>query len=297
MEAVVMESKIDLLCGYTCNNNCLFCFVKGRSQRDRTTEEVKSILNELKSDGCNLIFFNGGEPTIRSDFLELVRYAKAIGIQHVCVTSNGRMFYYKEFAKEVAQAGLELAIISIHGADSKTHDFLTQTPGSFAQTIQGMQNLIDAGVLVTSNTTIVKQNYKQLPRIISMLSKFKLGWKQFILVHPGGAAWQNFEMVVPTITEVTPYLHKALSMKSAVNVGVEGIPYCFMQGYESFVKESQTRKLVGLGFRIDDVPKSRKEEAKIKSPECSGCRYNDECEGVWRAYAERYGLGELKPVK
>lgn len=290
-----MESKIDLLCGYTCNNNCLFCFVKGRNARDRTTEEIKSILRDLKSDGYNLVFFNGGEPTIRADFLELVKFAKSIGIRP-CLTSNGRMFYYKRFAEKAVKAGLEFAIISVHGADSKTHDFLTQTPGSFKQTLNGMRNLIEAGAKVMSNTTIVKQNYKQLPKIVSMLSKFKLGWKEFIFVHPGGAAWQNFDEIVPTLTEISPYIHKMLNQKSAVNVGVEGVPYCFMQGYESFVKESQTRRIIGLGFVIDDVPTSRKEEAKIKSPRCAGCRYNKECEGIWKPYAERYGLGELKPV-
>jgi len=293
----MFPNKVDVLCGYTCNNNCLFCFIKGRKTADGTTSQIKKILNNLRAEGFSEVIFNGGESTIRRDFIELVGYASELGFPKVNVSSNGRMFCYKDFARKAAEAGLTNAIISMHGSNAKTHDMLTRVPGSFKQTMKGMDNLIGVGVKTMSNTTIAKQNYAELPQIVRLLSDLDLIWREFIFVHPGGAALQNFESVVPTLTEIAPSLRKAFDPKRGfTNLGVESVPYCFMKGCEKFVViQKMEARLVGMDFQIADVNKSRREEAKIKSPGCSRCKYNDKCEGVWRAYAERYGLGELRP--
>jgi MoaA/NifB/PqqE/SkfB family radical SAM enzyme len=294
--------RLSLLCGYTCNNNCLFCFVKGRPVIDRPTDEIKRILRTARKDEFDDLVFNGGESTIRTDFVEIVEYANKLDFPRIRLVSNGRMFYYKEFAQKVAKAGLNGVIVSIHGSTAKTHDSLTQVPGSFNQTIKGLENLIEAGITTETNTTIVKQNYKELPDLIKFLSNFKLNCSEFIFVNPGGAALQNFETIVPTFTESIPFLRNALKVHeengNPHNLIINSVPHCFIEGYTKYIPPTfkMEKSIIGVEFRIDDVDKSRIEKAKVKSKECLKCKYNNQCEGVWQNYAERYGLGELKPV-
>jgi len=35
----------------------------------------------------------------------------------------------------------------------------------------------------------------------------------------------------------------------------------------------------------------------VKSKTCKECKYNNRCYGVWKNYADFFGLEELKPVK
>ncbi|GAG21529.1 unnamed protein product, partial [marine sediment metagenome] len=46
---------------------------------------------------------SGGEPTLHPDILEIVRYAKNLGIQDVAVSTNGLRLLEEDFAKELAK--------------------------------------------------------------------------------------------------------------------------------------------------------------------------------------------------
>jgi len=47
------------------------------------------------------------------------------------------MFSYFELVEKIIKFGLTDIVFSIHGHNSKTHDYLTQSPGSFKQLLKG----------------------------------------------------------------------------------------------------------------------------------------------------------------
>ena len=307
MEKEPVKKELNLFLGYTCNNNCWFCSeMANKGKPDKTSEEVKRELNEARRNGVQRITFTGGEPTIRKDIIELVRYAKALGFEEIFIITNGRMLYYKELARKLSEAGLTHILFSLHSPKEKTHDFLTRSPGSFKQTVQGIKNTVEVGgIIVENNAVITKKNYKQLPELAKLLVKLGVDFYEFIFLNPitiNSFFKDRFEEFVPKISEISEYVHRAIDVGRESNVWctAEGIPFCYMNGYEKHVTElymAPERIIIGPGGRyVPDVNKSRREHGKVKAGCCAECKFNSLCEGVWGHYAEHYGVGELKPV-
>jgi molybdenum cofactor biosynthesis enzyme MoaA len=64
--------RVDIKSGFLCNNRCFFC-VQGNKREiygNKTTDEVKKLLDEAIKDSDSIVF-TGGEPTIRKDIVEL----------------------------------------------------------------------------------------------------------------------------------------------------------------------------------------------------------------------------------
>lgn len=147
---------------FRCNNHCQFC--AGRDERekfpDKTTDELKQVRKTHEA-----IVFSGGEPTIRKDLPKLVRLAKDLRFRAIQIQTNGRMFTYRKFCQDlIKEGGKTISFgVSLHGHNSKLHDSLTGSSGSFNQTATGIKNLKSLGQQVLTNTVITKPNYKHLP--------------------------------------------------------------------------------------------------------------------------------------
>lgn len=300
-----MGKRLDLKVGFSCNNNCIFCAqAHKRNFGDRTTEEIKKLLEEGLKDSCDEVVFTGGEPTIRNDLIELVEYAKTLGYKVIQIQTNGRRFYYQKFVEKIIEAGATEFAPAIHGHNEIIHDIQTRSKGSFKQTFNGIKNLKDYGQYIITNTVITKINYKYLPEIADMLIKLEVNQFQFAFVHPIGNAWKYFELVVPRKKDVVPYLIKALDL--AIDVGykpgevmVEAFPPCLMPGYEAFCSEFYIPPAEVMDFeqKIEEFEKWRKNEGKLKFPQCNECKFKNICEGPWREYVWKYGPNEFQPIK
>lgn len=190
--------------------------------------------------GYSKLELSGGEVTIRGDIVELLNYAKEIGYSDILLQTNGRMFFYRHFVKDMLECEVNGLFISIHASNSKMGDFQTRTKGSFDQTVQGIKNLKDFGFSgITTNTVINKHNYQHLPEIVKFLCSLGVEKIHLSFVHPAGWAYSNFEDIVPTMTEVLPYLHRAIDEveKNGINCNVEALPFCLMKGYEKNILE------------------------------------------------------------
>ena len=64
---------------YACNLQCVHCLSSSgrRDPRELTTAEAKRVIDELRDLQVFYVNIGGGEPTVRSDFWELVDYATA----------------------------------------------------------------------------------------------------------------------------------------------------------------------------------------------------------------------------
>ncbi|MCD6247567.1 MAG: radical SAM protein [Candidatus Diapherotrites archaeon] len=299
-----MEKEValfEVLVGFACNNNCRFCSIDFEKRRfNKSTAEIKQDILRAKQSGAEILGFTGGEPTIRKDIFELVEFAKKQGFRTVRIQTNGRMFASKEFTKRIIEAGANYFKFTINGHKAKIHDFLTQVPGSFEQTITGLKNVKALGRTVEVNILINKQNYKFLPQMVKFF--IDLGISQFTLIFPSyiGNALVYKDDVVVTLSEAVPYVKEAIDiiedyeLDKAVTVS---IPPCFMQGYEKYATTElypMRTKIVGPKFEanLDDKMK----EEKRKAPQCEKCKYGLLCRGVRYDYVDLFGFDEIKPV-
>ncbi|UCG95295.1 MAG: radical SAM protein [archaeon] len=300
-----MGKRLDIKVGFKCNNNCVFCAqAHKRELGNQPTKSLKECLERaFFEDDCNEIVFTGGEPTIRKDFFDLVKFAKKLGYELIQVQSNGRMFFYEKFVQKSIKAGITEFALAIHGHNPRTHDFQTRSFGSFKQTFQGIKNLKNLDQHILLNSVITKINYKCLPDMVRMFINLEPDQFQFAFVHPVGNAWKNFDSVVPLKSEVKPLLLEALKMakKSGYKPGkvmIEAFPPCLMPDYEKccselYMPDSET---VDANNVIKDFGKWRTESGKRKFIQCKNCKYDLICEGPWKEYAEKIGSDEFNPV-
>jgi len=122
----------------SCNNNCQFC----NKERELSTSSIKKLLEMNKSVYKDTLLINGREPTIREDFFELVKYANKIGFKNITLRSNGRMFSYENFCHKAIKCGIINFEIYLFSYNEYSHDSITKTPGSFRQTLKGIENLV-----------------------------------------------------------------------------------------------------------------------------------------------------------
>lgn len=303
------EKKLVLITGYKCNNNCRFCYDSNKRKiPDITTKSILTKLLKGRSLGCDYVDFIGGEVTIRKDVFTIIKKAKEMGYKRICMTTNGRLLSYEKFLKKLIRSGVNSLIFSIHGHNAQLHDSQTRVKGSFDQLMRGLKNAQNEAnkisLQIGTNTTITKLNYKHLPEIGNFLVKNWVKNSEFIFVDPSGEAYNNFEGIVPKISEISPYIRKLLDIGIKNRIShwhIRYFPFCYLEGYENHISErsSPFKKEVHIGpeFRNYDVDESRKTIARVKSEKCRLCKFDNFCEGVWKEYTKRYGLGELKPIR
>lgn len=301
--------KTVIIPGYRCNNNCQFCLNvhKRNSIPQKTTLQVKKEMVEAKNSGTTYLELVGGEMSIRPDIIELIKFAKQLGFDTIMMSTNGRMYSYQNFAKKIVEAGVNSLVFSIHGHNAKLHDFLTRVPGSFEQLKKGIENVRKAGLgNIGSNTTIVKQNYKNMAEIGQVIYDLGIRNSEFIFVDPTyGAAHDNFYKFVPKISEAAPYIHQCLDIGKKQNIShwaIRYVPLCYFTDYLNQVSELQEVEIfhtehLAPDFENRDVEGSRKIVGRAKTGRCKGCKLYDKCEGIWKEYLTQYGDKELNPIK
>ena len=297
------DVKFDIKINYHCNNHCLFC-VQGRKREVLPFKDfnvVEQAISKAAQEGMTKIVLTGGEPALHPDFLKIIKVAKDNNFESIQIQSNGRMFAYLDFCVKAIKAGANEFALSLHGHSSHLHDFLTDAPGSFDQTVQGIKNLKELGQDVISNTVITKYNYRFLPDIARLLVSLGVSQYQLAFIHITGQAEDNKEKIVPRKKTIMPYVKKGLDIgiKAGRSVMTEAIPYCMMRGYEKYIAEEKAipeSKVHDIDFIVESFNNYRKNIGKTKGPKCKKCKYFSICEGPWKEYPDLYGWDEFKPI-
>ena len=332
----ILELKI----GYTCNNNCKLCSIANkRHLKDRTTEECKDILKENRKER-NLLIISGGEPTIREDISDLIAYARDINYQWIQLKTNGRMFYYKDFAEKFIDIikwhplsdngrniddekgynfpGLDIFefYISIYDSSPKNHDYITNVSKSFGQTLEGIKNLLELNQIVVINVIINKLNYKRLSEILRYLYGLGVKYIDFSFVNLSGNVIKNFEELVPSTTDIRPYILESLKNyenlrnfdKSRILM-VNSFPRCFFKSplsektypYNIHLSEKTYPYDRHFMYKLVDIDTTKtyyenQVETNTKGEKCIYCIYDPICFGFNKNYIEKMGFGDLDPV-
>ncbi len=94
-----------------CNLHCSYCYVSEPDGRDLPLQDAIRIIEKLHGLGCRYLAFYGGEPTLNSGLVTMVRRASDLGMFTVCHT-NGTLLTVSNI-RELAIAGLDLFDIAV----------------------------------------------------------------------------------------------------------------------------------------------------------------------------------------
>ena len=91
---------------------------------------MKAAIREIAAKcGRPLLQFSGGEPTLRDDLPELVRYAKEAGCNYTQVNTNGiRLAEDPDFAERLREAGLDIVFLQFDGTREDIYETLRGAP-------------------------------------------------------------------------------------------------------------------------------------------------------------------------
>ncbi|MBO6040310.1 MAG: radical SAM protein, partial [Oscillospiraceae bacterium] len=114
-----------------CNLHCRFCFARGgEGAREPGLDELKAAIRDiLRLCGSPLLQLSGGEPTLRGDLPELVRFAKEAGCRYVQLNTNGiRLAREPDYARRLADAGLDIVFLQFDGTRDGIYETLRGAP-------------------------------------------------------------------------------------------------------------------------------------------------------------------------
>lgn len=155
-----------------CNLKCIHCHARGGELRadELGTRDAKKVIENLAEvSEFRTLVFTGGEPLVRRDIYELIRYASDIGFYTVIAT-NATLI-----TGEVARTLKELRVggiaASIDFIDPAMHDDYRGARGAFEAALRGIFNALNEGLYIQVNITISKRNVNQLKELIMLADK------------------------------------------------------------------------------------------------------------------------------
>lgn len=295
--------RADIKVWFACNNHCLFCvqWDKREKYKPRSIEEIKKITKEEFEKWCDGVVFTWGEPTVHTWLAECVEYAKNIWYKSIQIQSNWQTFSDIWYVKKLIKAWVTEFWPSIHGFKKETHDYLVKTPWAWEKVVRWLINLKKLNQVIIINSVITRQNYKEIPMLANLLVKIWVNQFQFAFVHILWSAGKNKKDIVPSKTEVLPYVKKALDIwkKAWVICMTEAIPFCMMKWYEWAIAEYNfmpETTVVDAEYRTESYADYRWNEWKAKREECKKCTRYNICEWPWKEYPDLFWWNEFKPI-
>jgi len=152
-----LSLNIESGCNATCNH-CSADHIMEQTavQDDRLNlEELKRTIEGCLRAGAVSINITGGEPLLHPQILDIIRavprHRGAPNIQ-----TNG-LLLTDQMAKDLAEAGLYITMISLHSHKPEEHDALLNVPGAFDKVMEAIDNCHRHGIPVILNCTMTHQ--------------------------------------------------------------------------------------------------------------------------------------------
>ncbi len=110
-----------------CNLRCSYCFANAAvtgylyEPSKETIFEMLRTLREKFDPPVPSVMFSGGEPTMRSDLIDIVREAKRLGFAVLIATNGYKVALDKEYTKKLSEAGADILYLSFDGLTDRTN--------------------------------------------------------------------------------------------------------------------------------------------------------------------------------
>jgi MoaA/NifB/PqqE/SkfB family radical SAM enzyme len=177
---------------YKCQSQCEHCYSDSPTrppEEELTTEELKSVIQQVRGLGAMAIHFSGGEPLLRKDLFELVSYARGLGLQ-TRVNTNG-ILLNEENVKRLKAAGLTECGVSLDSADPAVHNKFRGTENLHEMTIRGIRTLRKFGVTCRIMTVALKDSIPEGVAKTIALGKSLDASYMYILLPIASGGWEG----------------------------------------------------------------------------------------------------------
>lgn len=211
-----------------CNLRCKHCYLGAGSAKENelTTEEITLLIDDAKKLGLKRLNITGGEPFLRNDLFEIVKYAIKSKIS-VCILTNGTLIT-ENIAEELGRQRDVEVQISVDGARENVHDAVRGL-GSFRKAISAISLLRQKNVPVILSLTILKHNIEDMEKFVLLASSLGVEWIRIGLPHPTGnlRIYKNF---LPSYSEIVNVIKNVERYLRESSVKVKVAEVCSFRG-------------------------------------------------------------------
>lgn len=172
-----------------CPSRCNYCNIPNRKQKELTTDEVFSLIDQISGMGCQRLGLWGGEPLLRDDIGQIINYAKNKGL-FVTLDSNGYLLPQKMKMLN----NLDHLILALDGPGD-VHD-LNREPGSFQKAMAAIEAAAGR-IPFWTITVLTKYNLDSIDFILSKAREYGF-LATFQLLHHNDRLARNQEDLMPS---------------------------------------------------------------------------------------------------
>lgn len=257
-----------------CNSNCIMCPIPEtvrRTGNPGSTRELLEIIRYIPRTAKH-ITITGGEPTLIGDGLFDILKAFQYDFDTTAfqLLTNGRVFSDYEYTTKFVDCIPDILEIGIpiYGYNAESHDNITRTPNSFAQTVAGINNLLHFNCNVEIRIVLTKMVIDYMGRIadyiIANLSDVNI--VTVMGLEMTGNAAKHKDMVWAPYDELFEKSREAINKlaSNGIDVRLYNFPLCMIsEKYWGIANKSIS------GYKIK------------YSDECAECDVKEVCGGVF----------------
>ena len=270
-----------------CSSNCIMCPYTSNQRRNSQHQNIEMLIDEVNylPDNTEHIIITGGEPTlIGIDFFRLMSKIKERFPNISCLLlTNGRVFASSkavELAAETFPVSTQVAI-PIHSADENLHDAITQSKGSFRQTLSAIRRLLSEEFFIEIRIVVSGLNIESMDCIAEMITeKFpQVSLVNFMGVEICGNAALNSDSVWINYSTAFKKCEAAVGklIRAGIDVGLYNFPLC------------------SVSIRFHGIYKKSISDYKVRFDTlCESCTKKELCGGFF-ASSLKYAQGNVSP--
>lgn len=329
--------KYDLKLGYACNNNCIHCVVKPnymkpsefttKSEMDNSEKplnfsysQIIKILDSKEVSEAQEIVLTGGEPTVRKDFIPIVKYIKkTYPHMNIIIQTNGRKL--KQYAKELYEIDDNIYfVIALHASNAELHNFIVNNKkdtktNPYQETIDSIKELkkyYSKDHVSRIETVWSIYNYMDAINLLNWCVNEEIKNIGFSYPHFDGFFMKDKSYAATnsvSFTLLKPYLLQIVQfakLHPEININLEAVPKCMLLSTEkdeelpsnliiehSNVFEEETF----LQYPNQEKQEFKRQDLYKKKDTCVSCIYNKSCHGTWWEALELFPEDNFIPIK
>lgn len=169
-----------------CNFKCKHCYssaIDTSATNEMSLENMKVIVDALKSINVPVILLSGGEPLMHPDIFDLIAYIRSLKIR-VSLSTNGSLIS-KEVAQRLKTLGISYVGISLDGL-KPLNDAFRGIDGAYEMALEGIRNCHQVGQKVGLRMTIHQDNVIEVPDILKLMEAENVSRICFYHLVPSG---------------------------------------------------------------------------------------------------------------
>lgn len=170
-----------------CNLNCGYCnLTKRRFEKELDTKELKKGINNLEKLGIKTIKFLGGEPTVRDDLEEIIRFTNKTKVKYAVLSNS---IFDDARLDSFVDAGIMGYVASVDGInDIKSID--SQANEKSRKGFEKLLKFKKKGVkILGANFAMSRKNFEETPAVAKALTDYGFFVNVCPVVH-GKGNWE-----------------------------------------------------------------------------------------------------------